>query len=102
MDFTYLVALLLSVVIGFTGALVFIAMRGRSYWRLAISVLLVTVTADFALLLDWSKADEFTASFLLTDAAFFVGCGLVGSLIGPLPVLGLRAGYRRLTIRRAG
>lgn len=102
MDFTYLVALILSVVIGFAGALVFIAMRGRSYRRLVVSVLLVIVAADFALLLDWSRANEFTASILLADAAFFVGYGLVGGLIGALPVLSLRAAYRKLTIRRDG
>lgn len=102
MDFTYLVALFLSVVIGFAGALVFIAMRGRSYRRLAIAVLLVIVAADFALLLDWSRVNQFTLSLLLTDAAFFVGYGLLGGLMGALPVLGLRAAYRRLTTRRVG
>jgi hypothetical protein len=102
MDFTYLVALVLSVIIGFAGALMFIAMRGQSYRRFAISVVFVIVAADFALLVDWSRANEFTASFLLTDAAFFVGYGIVGGLIGALPVLGLRAAYRRLTTRRVG
>ena len=102
MDFTYLVALVFSVVIGLVGALVFVAMRGGSYWRLASFVLLAAVAADFALLLDWSRANAFTGSLLLTDAAFFIAFGLVGGLIGALPVLGLRATCRRLAIRRAG
>jgi hypothetical protein len=102
MDFTYIVALFLSFVIGFVGSLVFIAIRGRSYWRLAISVLVTTLAADFALLLDWSRVNAFTASFLLTDLAFFLGYGVVGGVIGALPVLGLHTIYRRLTARRVG
>lgn len=102
MDFTYILALFLSAIIGFVGSLVFIAMRRRSYRGLAISILLTTLAADFSLLLDWSRVSEFTAPLLLTDLAFFVGYGLVGGLIGALPVLGLRAIYRRLTARRVG
>jgi hypothetical protein len=100
MDFTYIAALCLSVVIGFASAVLFVALRGRSYWRLAIPALVVAVAADFALLLDWSRASEFPASLLLTDAAFFVGFGLIGCLIGALPVLGVRAAYRRFKARR--
>ena len=100
MDFTYIVALCLSVLIGFASAVLFVAFRGRSYWRLAIPALLVAVAADFALLLDWSRANEFPASLLLADAVFFVGYGLIGCFIGALPVVGARAAYRRFKARR--
>jgi hypothetical protein len=38
-----------------------------------------TVILDFALLLDWSRADEMTAEFLLTDFAFFMVYAVVGA-----------------------
>ena len=99
MDFTYYVAFALSVVVGFASALAFILMRWRSYWRLVVIALLVSVAVDFALLLDWSHANDMTLGFLLTDAAVFAACGLVGCIIGSLPVVGLRGVYR--LIRRS-
>ena len=99
MDFTYFLALALSIVIGFASALVFIAVRGRSYLRLAGFALIVAVSADFALLVDWSHADEMTAALLFVDAAFFAVYGLIGCVVGALPVLGLRAIYRRIRRR---
>lgn len=95
MDFTYFVAFALSVIIGFASALVFIAVRGRSYLRLAAFSLIAAVAADFALLIDWSRTDEMTATFLLTDAAFFAVYGLIGGVVGALPVIGSRLIYRR-------
>ena len=100
MDLTYFVALALSVIIGFASALVFIAARGRSYLRLATVALIVAVAADFALLIDWSHLEKMNATFLLTDAAFFAGYGLIGCVVGALPVLGSRGIYRRF--RRSG
>lgn len=94
MDFTYFVGLALSVIIGFASALVFITVRGRSYLRLAAFSLIAAVAADFALLIDWRHAGEMTATFLLIDAAFFTVYGLIGCVVGALPVLGSRAVYR--------
>jgi hypothetical protein len=96
MDFTYFVALALSIIIGFASALVFIAVRGRSYLRLAGFAVIAAVAADFALLIDWSHANQMTAAFLVTDAAFFAVYGLIGCFVGALPVLGLRGLYRRV------
>lgn len=95
MDFTYYAAFALSIVIGFVGALIFILLRGRSYWRFALVTLVAAVFADFALLVNWRYANEMTAEFLLTDAAFFAGFGIVGCAIGALPVIGTR-GINRL------
>lgn len=100
MDFTYHVALALSVVIGFAGALIFVALKGRSYWRLALTTVLVAVFADFALLVDWRRANEMTAAFLRTDAAYFAVYGLVGCAIGALPVIGARWIFRLVRTRR--
>lgn len=100
MDFTYYVAFALSVVIGFASALIFIALKGRSYWRFTAASLLAAVFADFALLVDWSHAREMTAIFLLTDAAIFAVYGLVGCAIGALPVIGARSVYRMFRANR--
>jgi len=62
--------------------------------------LLVAVIIDFALLVDWSRANEMTAAFLLTDAAFFAVYGLVGCAIGALPIIGARGLYRLVRRRR--
>jgi hypothetical protein len=100
-DFTYLVAILISLAVGFSGSLLFVISRGRSYWRLVVSTLIATVIADFSLLIDWSRSDEITASFLLTDAAFFTGYGLVACTLGTLPVVALRGVYRMAQARDA-
>ena len=94
MDFTYYVAFVLSVVVGFVSALIFIALKGRSYWRLALSSLLIAVLADFALLVDWRHTNEMTLAFLLTDVAIFTVCGMVGCFIGALPIVAARETYR--------
>ena len=84
MDFTYYVAFVLSVVVGFVAALIFIALKGRSYWRLALSSLLIAVLADFALLVDWRHTNEMTLAFLLTDVASVKG-PIVAALEKSLP-----------------
>ena len=94
MDFTYLVALVLSLAVGFVGSLLFVAVHGRSFRRLIAVTLAVSIIADFALLIDWSRSDEITAAFLLTDAAFFIVYGSVGCALGALPVLAIRRVYR--------
>ena len=100
MDPTYFVAFALSVVIGFVSALIFIAMKGRSYGRFTLATLLAAVFADFALLVDWRHANEMTALFLLTDAAIFAVYGLIGGAIGALPVICARSAYRAFRDRR--
>jgi hypothetical protein len=101
MDFTYYVAAVLSLVIGFVGAIIFVATRGRSYWQLLVTALAIALIADFALLLDWSHADQMTAGWLLTDLAFFAVYGVVGCSVGALPVLAVRRVIRSFQQRHA-
>jgi len=93
-DFTYFLAGFLSLLIGFLGAVVFVLTRGRSYLRLLGITVVISLIADFALLLDWSRTDDMTAELLLTDLAFFTVYAFVGCIIGSLPVLGSRQLYR--------
>jgi hypothetical protein len=79
MDFTFLAAAFFSLLIGFIGTIIFVLTRGRSYLRLLFATVTTTVILDFALLLDWSRADEMTAEFLLTDFAFFMVYAVVGA-----------------------
>ena len=94
MDFTYLVAAFLSVLIGFAGAVIFTAIRSRSYGRLLVVTVAIALIADFALLLDWSRADAMTMDLLLTDLAFFSAYAVVGCSIGALFVLSVRQLFR--------
>ena len=89
MDFTYIVALLFSLTVGFVGSVLFVLASGKSYWRFFAIAPMLTVAADFALMEDWSRASEFTANFLLIDAALFALSAIVGCALGAFPVLGL-------------
>lgn len=100
MDLTYIVAGLISVVVGFVGGGIFVLVQGQSYRRLLAAAVAVAVVADFVLLLDWSRVAEITPTFLLTDLAFFTLYALVGCSLGALPLLGGRRLYRRL--RKSG
>ena len=87
MDFTYFVAGFLSLLIGFGGAIIFVAMRGRSYRRLLVTAVAIAVGADFALLLDWSHMASMTAGLLLADLMFFTLYAFAGCSLGAFPVL---------------
>ena len=100
MDFTYIFALILSVLIGFASAVVFVAFRGQSYWRLVSGAVILALVADFSLLIDWTHTAEMTPRFLLTEGAFFLGYGLVGVIVGVLPVIGSRWIYRTVRAER--
>ena len=87
MDYTYLVAGFLALPIGFVGAAIFVMTGGTSFRRLLIATVGVTLATDFALLLDWSRTDQMTLGFLLTDLAFFALYALVGCAIGAASLL---------------
>ena len=87
MDLTGLFALLFAGIVGFVIALTFAIRRGRSYARLSASILSLSVIADFALLVDWSRSDKITTQFLLSDAILFAMTGLIGGAVGAAPVL---------------
>jgi len=87
MDFTGIIALLLSGIAGFVIALTFAMWSSRSYALLFATILSVSVLADFALLVDWSRSDQITTEFLLNDAVLFAVTGLIGGAVGAAPVL---------------
>jgi hypothetical protein len=88
-DFTYVVARLFSLAVGFLGSGVFVLARGKSYRRFLVIAPTLTVLADFVWMEDWSRARNFTAGFLLTDAARLVLYAIIVCSIGALPLLGL-------------
>jgi hypothetical protein len=96
MDFTYIVAGFISVVVGFIGAGLFLLMRGQSFRHLLAATVPVAIVIDFVLLLDWSRVEPMTTAFFLTDLAFFTIYALVGCSLGALPLLFARRLYRRL------
>ncbi len=96
MDFTYFVAGFFAVVVGFVCAAIFVMEGGRSFRRLLTATVGVTLAADFALLLDWSRTDQMTVTFLLTDMAFFTLYAVFGCSIGAAPWLAGRQLFRSL------
>ncbi len=73
MDFTYLIAGFFAVLIGLVFAFVFVVSRGRSFHRVFAISIVVSIAADFAFLIDWSRVSEMTAIFVGTEfVAFFL------------------------------
>jgi hypothetical protein len=100
MDFTYLIAGFVAIIVGVGGSVIFIIKRDRSFRLLLAWLIAVTVVIDFMLLVDWSHADSMTANLLLTDFAFFTLYALIGCPIGAVPVVAGRALYRKLRASR--
>ena len=96
MDFTYFFAGILAALIGLIFAIIFVVLRGRSFRRVLAFSIVVSIAADFALLLDWSRASEMTAIFLATDFLAFFVYSLVGCAVGIAPVIWLRRLFRLL------
>ncbi|MGV3554022.1 MAG: hypothetical protein ACO1OD_02075 [Croceibacterium sp.] len=90
MDFTYIIAGFISVVVGALGSGVFLLLRGESFWRLLAITVPIAIVVDFALLLDWSQIEPMTTAFFLTDLAFFSVYALIGCSLGALPFFGAR------------
>ena len=87
MDFTGIIALFLNGIVGFVSALTFALRGSRNYALLFTTILGVSILADFALLVDWSRSGEITTEFLLNDAVLFAMTGLIGGVVGAAPVL---------------
>ena len=96
MDFTYIIAGIISLLIGALGSGLFLLLRGESFWRLLAVTVPIAIVIDFALLLDWSQIEPMTTAFFLTDLAFFSVYALVGCSLGSLPLFGARQLYRFL------
>lgn len=97
---TFVFAFALSAVVGFASALIFIGVKGRSFWRFAVTTLLVAVATSFALLFPWGNANAMDVGLLPIAAAFFAWWGLVGGAFGAMPVFSGREIYRLLKERR--
>ena len=96
MDFTYFFAGILSVLIGLAFAVASVALRGRSVWQIFALAVGVSVAADFAFLLNWSRVSEMTTIFLATDFLAFFVYSVVGCALGIAPVIWLRRLFRLL------
>lgn len=95
MDFTYIVAAFLSLVIGFCSAAVFVTVRGRSPRKLIWITVVVSVVADLVLLVDWRRIGDMSAGTLAADLGFFILYAFIGCGFGAYPVLAVRSLLRR-------
>lgn len=95
MDFTYIVAAFLSLIIGFCSAAVFVAVRGRSPRKLIWIAVAVSVVADFVLLIDWRRIGDMSPGMLAADLGFFTLYAFIGCGFGAYPVLAVRNVLRR-------
>lgn len=96
MDFTYLVAFALSVLVGFAIALaLIIAGRtpNRKHYRIGVAGVIAT---DYLLLINWSAITLNEIWILAVDLAFFTIYGCMGIAIGMLPVIAAVTITRRL------
>lgn len=90
MDFTYIVALFFSIIVGFVVFVVFAFAKAEAYWRWMAAATVLAVLLDFALLVDWRQINTVGPSILLIDLGFFTGYGAIGVMLGSLPVLAVR------------
>ena len=94
MDFTYYIAAILALIIGFVGSIIFVATRGRSKRRLIAFALVASLAVNFSTLINWSQVGGVSAGFLLVDFAFIIAFSFLGCVLGVLPILGLRMLWR--------
>ena len=100
MDFTYIVALLLSIIVGSVVFVVFTFAKAKAYWRWVAAATVLGVVLDFALLVDWRQINTVGRRILLFDLVFFTVYGAIGVMLGSLPVLAVRGFIGRFTNRR--
>lgn len=100
MDFTYIVAAFLSLIMGFCSAVVFVAVGGRSPRTLIWIAMVASVIADFTLLLDWRRIGDMAPAVLVADLGFFILYAFIGCAFGAYPVLAVRRLLRRTQGRR--
>ena len=90
MDFTYLVASFIAVVVGLVVGTLFVALRWGSKRRLLIVSFGVSLLLAGVLLIDWSQISSLPIEFVVLDLMMvalyaFVGCG-----VGTIPPLAVR------------
>ena len=97
MDFTYLIALFLSVSIGLLRSLVAVMRKEAFLWKPYFATAILVFALDLALLIDWGGVDTNNVGLLFLSAFFFGLYALIGCLLGSLPVLAGRWLFRKLT-----
>ena len=101
MDFTWIIAGLIALIVGFLAGWVFVLIRGQSKFRLIVSALLVSLGLNGYALINWDHVDDVTLDFLLLDFAVIAAYSLVGCIVGTLPAVTARYIWRKLRAYRA-
>ena len=94
MDFTYIIAGFLAIVVGFAAGCVFVAFKGKSSLRLFAVASATAFALDWLLLINWAHVGEVPVIILVSDFAFFAIYSLIGCLIGASPPLLVRYIWR--------
>jgi len=94
MDYTYFVAGFIALIVGFVAGVVFVVSKGKSKRRLFTIASSIAFVLDWALLINWRQAGEFSPIILLFDFWFFAIYSVVGSVIGAAPLLMARYLWR--------
>lgn len=94
MDFTFFIAGLIAMVVGFIASIVFIARNGKSFLRLIAVSAAIAFVLDWLLLINWTLISSMTGLILLLDTVFFALYSVIGCSIGALPLFLLRFAWR--------
>jgi len=100
-DFTYFIAAVVALIIGFLGSIIFAVAKGHSKRRLMALALVVALAVNFSTLINWAYVGDLSAGFLLLDFAFIAAFSFFGCALGTLPILGIRKLWRSYS-RRPG
>jgi hypothetical protein len=99
MDFTYLLGGLISVLVGFAGAILFVAAKSESIGRFLLSVVVASVVLSFVMLMDWGFISQQPINFFASSLLIFVVYAVLGCCLGASPVIGARDLLRRFRRR---
>lgn len=88
MDFTYIIAGFIAIIVGFVAGAVFVAFKGKSNLRLIAVASAIAFALDCVLLVSWAHISDAPAIILLADFVFFAIYSIIGCMIGAfLPLL---------------
>lgn len=101
MDFTYFVAGLIGVVVGFVTALIFIALKLGGKLRLLATAAIISLILAGFFLIDWTRIGSVPPGFLAADLGIIAIYILVGCFVGMSPPLVIRRLWRVIRRPRA-
>ncbi len=87
MDFTWLIALFIAVLVGMLRSLVAVLRKESFLWKNYFATVLMVFSLDLVLLIDWSEVEARTIGLVLLSCLFFALYSLIGCLVGSFPVL---------------